>query len=144
MLNDTEQIEIWRQKTIQKALEPAVKFFGECQSPNGVCSGSGQQEEELTVACNGMMLGTFLRSASAHNIWPIPSYPYRGLKVWEVTRRIRALEIKSICSNNFQYIIHEVDTSKSHGYNELFDDEMSKIEGTLHGLDLNLFLSQSK
>ena len=142
MLNDTEQIEIWRQKTIQKALEPAVKFFGECQSPSGVCSGSVQQE--LTVACNGIMLGTFLRSASAHNIWPIPSYPYRGLRVWEVTRRIRALEIKSMCSNNFLYITRAVDTSKSHGYNELFDDEMSKIEGTLLGLDLNWFLSQSK
>ncbi|PVH85239.1 hypothetical protein DL98DRAFT_54784 [Cadophora sp. DSE1049] len=142
-----EKIEMWRQGTILKALEPIEKFFSDCQSPKGVCLGSARSE--LIVACNGMMFGTFLRSASAQKIWPLPSYPFHGLRVLEVTKRIRSLGIKSICSNTFQehkvsYITHLVDTSKSHGYNELFVDKMAKIEGTLSGLGLESFLSQSK
>ncbi|KAH7420004.1 hypothetical protein BKA64DRAFT_752558 [Cadophora sp. MPI-SDFR-AT-0126] len=138
-----EEIESRRQRAIKDALGHLEAFIDSCRSPLGLCTQA--QGSQLSLVCNGMLLGTFLRSASLNGIWPTPAYPYNGLKVLEVTKRIRSLDIKSICDNDFgdytDWCPSQPPVMKgSHGWKDKVAKQMKVIEKGLSGLELDLFL----
>ncbi|KAG4440525.1 hypothetical protein IFR05_003995 [Cadophora sp. M221] len=138
-----DEIEIRRQGAIKSAVGHIETFFSDCRSPVGICD---SEIPQVQLACNGIMLGTFLRSASSNNMWPIPEFPYTGLKLAEVTDAILNLTITAVCGNSFENVkyqgrrIRSIQTSESHSVDERLADAMSDIHQSLSGLDLD-FLS---
>lgn len=75
-----DEIDNQRQKAIKDIFNLLHRFFRDYSSPGGVCDTlTGHRFFDARIACDGMMLGTFLRSATVGQVWPTPPPPFHGL-----------------------------------------------------------------
>ncbi|KAH9218770.1 hypothetical protein DL95DRAFT_331992 [Leptodontidium sp. 2 PMI_412] len=139
-----DKIEARRQEAIQEALNHLESFFRKYQAPGGVCKASKKPfYGPHNIACDGTMIGTFLRSASSHDLWPAPLAPFKGWSVRFMTTTIGSLDIKSMCDVNKVRERWEPEPTRSHGVMETLDAQMYEIEQGLQGLDIKSFLAKS-
>ena len=97
------------------------------------------------TACDGLILGSLLKSASANGLWPPPSYPYTGHTFSGIITRARLLEITALCEEPFsQYSSGNGNIVPSHGVKQSICAQMDALEANINGLDLKAFKEPRK
>ncbi|KAH7350769.1 hypothetical protein BKA65DRAFT_244389 [Rhexocercosporidium sp. MPI-PUGE-AT-0058] len=139
-----ERIEARRLEAIQAALNLLEIFFKRYQGPGVVCTASKDPYHgPHNIACDGTMIGTYLRSASSHNLWPAPLAPFKGWSVTLMTMTIRKLDIKSMCDVNIPRHKSGYEPTRSHGVRERMNVQTCEIEYGILGLDISMFPAKS-
>ena len=104
-----------------------------------VCTASHVKNKEgFRLACDGVVLGSLLKSAAEKSLWPSPKAPYPSLSAKKVLTAIRSVDVISLCGNQF----HQANQShydRSHGIKESIRILMNNIESSLTGLSLDSF-----
>ncbi|KAG4440524.1 hypothetical protein IFR05_003994 [Cadophora sp. M221] len=52
-------------------------------------------------ACDSMVVGSLLKSASSHGLWPLPLVPYSGRSIKQTAETIRVLQLVAMCDAPF-------------------------------------------
>lgn len=86
--------------------------------------------------CDGMMLGTFLKSASAKGLWPLPFCPLEGLTLRNLIAQAESLEAVSLC---YSLDPKDVSMGKAHKKEAVLAAKLMQIRGGIFGLDLETF-----
>ncbi|KAH6674164.1 hypothetical protein B0J14DRAFT_562297 [Halenospora varia] len=87
--------------------------------------------------CEGMILGTLLRSASQLEIWPIPDSPYHNMSYSLVAHKMRSLTATSYCfkSTRFKKDANPVDVDRA-GILDNVERLLLNVESLQFGLSL--------
>lgn len=82
------------------------------------------------------MLGTFLKSASAKGLWPLPLWPYKGLTLRELIARAESLEAVSLC---YSLDPNNLSMGRAHRKEAVLAAKLIQIREDISGLDLEAF-----
>jgi hypothetical protein len=106
------------------------------QGPSQHCrSAYSSYRAKKNAACDGLILGSLLKSAAMNGLWPPPSHPYTGLTFSVIISRARSLEITALCDEP----IHTFTVGQpppSHGIKQSICLQMDALEANMNGLDL--------
>ncbi|KAH8685914.1 hypothetical protein BGZ60DRAFT_477629 [Tricladium varicosporioides] len=93
--------------------------------------------EKADTQCEGMILGTLLRSASQLEIWPIPDSPYHNMSYSLVAHKMRSLTATSYCfrSTRFKMGCNSVDVDRA-GILDNLERLLLSVESLQLGLSL--------
>lgn len=93
------------------------------------------------TACDGLILGSLLKSAAMNGLWPPPPHPYTGFTFSGIITRVRMLEITSMCEEPFS---RNENIVPSHGVKQSICTRMDTLETNMNGLDLRSFKEPKK
>jgi hypothetical protein len=103
------------------------------QSTN-VCNGNFVGDStNKKYSCDGMMLGTLLKSASGLELWPPPLPPYNGITVKNIMERVRSLKLIALCDTWNPAL------RPAHGYPAWVKDRADVLDSRVVGLELEDF-----
>jgi hypothetical protein len=136
LIGDVDTIERNRQDSVKKALDIVKSFVEQYQGPMPLCDTTALNYKGR-LACDGMMLGTLLKSAAAKGLYPPPESPYPGLTLEGVVSSVRSLEISSYCHQHFGSR-HQYGKLVSHNVFEQICWEATAV-GNVSGLNLSDF-----
>jgi hypothetical protein len=95
---------------------------------------------QKNAACDGLILGSLLKSASVNGLWPPPSHPYIGHTFSGIITKARSLEITALCEEPLsQFSSGYVNIVSSHGVKQSICAQMDALEANINGLDLKAF-----
>lgn len=132
-----DALESSRQKGLSDMFEMIRSSLERYQGSSGICQNKHATSDQR-IACDGMMLGTFLRSVSRHSLWPAPTFPYNEISITMTAQLIEKLDIKSHC----EYFNTRFGVKKSHGVKDEFLMQVQEIKSGLDGLDIKQFLPE--
>lgn len=95
------------------------------------------------IACDGLVMGTMIKSLSNCRLWPLPQLPYEGFSVQNVAHSLRNLTILSFGDLRSKSLTHYQSPPEptAHGWKQYFVNFANKIEGNVKGLDLDSLTS---
>lgn len=100
---------------------------------------SGNRVKKNT-ACDGLILGSLLKSAAMNGLWPPPSHPYIGHTFSGIITRARSLEITALCEEPLStFSTGNGNIVPSHGVKQSICAQMDTLEAGMNGLDLKTF-----
>jgi hypothetical protein len=109
------------------------------QGPTQHCRSSySTNRAKKNAACDGLILGSLLKSAAMNCLWPPPPHPYTGLTFSVIVSRARSLDIMALCDDS----IHTFTVGQpapSHGVKQSICSQMDNLEANMNGLDLKRF-----
>ncbi len=131
----TEKIEKKRKKTISNILETIQSLTTTFAGKIGVCGVSSEVKLKRHRNCDGMMLGTLLKSAAEINIWPAPKDPYEGITIKELIGKVRDMQFTSLCDVSNP----SGKANEAHGFLDWVKEKMDEHEKSVKGLKLSVF-----
>jgi hypothetical protein len=136
LIGCVDAIEGNRQDSIKKALDIVKSFVEQYQGPMPLCD-TTILNHKGRLACDGMMLGTLLKSAAAKGLYPPPEAPYPDVTLEEVISSVRSLELSSYCHQHFGSR-HQYGRLVSHNVFEQICWQATAV-GNVSGLNLSDF-----
>ncbi len=130
-----EKIEKKRMKTISNILETIQSLTSTFAGKIGVCGVSAEVKLKRHRNCDGMMLGTLLKSAAEINIWPAPKDPYEGMTIKELIGKVREMQFASLCDVSNP----DGKANEAHGFLDWIKEKMDEHEKSVKGLKLGVF-----
>jgi hypothetical protein len=100
--------------------------------------------EDLRSACDAMLLGSLLRSATIQGVWPAPAPPYDNTSFGELADKIENLDVNGLCDKISKVRINGKFPQAAHGLKELITQRITALEETLSGLDIDEFKEKKK
>ncbi|KAE9378227.1 hypothetical protein N431DRAFT_435400 [Stipitochalara longipes BDJ] len=135
-----------RRKGIQDAIAVVEYTIMKYQGPAQHCRTffSGNRVKKNT-ACDGLILGSLLKSASMNGLWPPPPHPYIGHTFSGIVTRARSLEITAFCEEPLStFSTGPGNIVPSHGVKQSICAQMDTLEGNMNGLELKTFKEPKK
>lgn len=94
--------------------------------------------------CDGLLLGSLLKSATTLGIMPVPDSPYGSISFDEMTAKLYSLDVRAICDRISRTDIDGYYPKPAHGLKEVIQERIKALEERLSGLDLQDFKSKGK
>ncbi|KAL3424402.1 hypothetical protein PVAG01_03683 [Phlyctema vagabunda] len=85
--------------------------------------------------CEGMLLGTLIRAATAVDLWPVPDPHQVWISCTTLKEHIEAFRIYSFCG-----MTHKDEPDSSHGLRSMIADSVEAVIARLDGVELETFL----
>ena len=86
--------------------------------------------------CDAMTLGSLLKSANEQGLYPFPAWPYENITLEDLIRRVRGLEVMSLCDATNLGMAND---EPAHGVLSVMGQQVIAISQKLNGLDLEDF-----
>jgi hypothetical protein len=132
-----------RQQAISDVLNELQKVIKKYQKPEVNChsnlSNDATTRMQKNLACDGLVLGSLLKSAAVNELWPIPLPPFEGLRLVDIICKMRSLEPTAICDSLHNVWTGGKQPSPSHGVKSKIDTQLNALEGQIDGLNLEDF-----
>ncbi|KAK2624999.1 hypothetical protein QTJ16_005368 [Diplocarpon rosae] len=133
-----DEIEIQRRKGIEKLLSCIKRIIETYDGTKVVCKNNfNDAAEAKRYACDGLILGTLLKSASSAGLWPLPEAPFLGRSIRNTAEQIRSLSIMALCDSTFTKYPRIVPLP-AHGWLGWIQERCDAIEKGLQGLNFEL------
>ena len=100
--------------------------------------------EDLRSACDAMLLGSLLRSATIQGVWPVPAPPYDNTSFSELADKIENLDVNALCDRISKVKINGEFPQAAHGLKALITQRITALEETLSGLDIDEFKEKKR
>lgn len=139
----TDEIEEHRQKGVSDLLGSIEKIASTYDSSHVNCRGNfGEDTDSKRYACDGLILGTLLKSASSVGLWPLPEPPYMGMSITQTADKLKDLKIMAMCDGNFRRNSRDVPPD-AHGLVDWVRQVCEKVELEQQGLNFELLAFQA-
>jgi len=133
-----------RQQAISDALNELQKVIKKYQKAEVNCHSNLSNDPTIrlqkNLACDGLVLGSLLKSAAANELWPIPLAPFEGIRLVDIMFKMRSLEPTAICDALHNIWSGGKQPSPSHGVKSKIDAQLTALEGRIDGLKLEDFV----
>ena len=113
-----------------------MKYQGPTQHCRTFFSGNRVKKN---TACDGLILGSLLKSAAMNGLWPPPPHPYTGLTFSGMLTRARMLDVTALCDEPISTFSAGNIIAPSHGVKQSICAQMDTLENNMNGLDLKTF-----
>ncbi|KAJ5041072.1 uncharacterized protein L3040_005626 [Drepanopeziza brunnea f. sp. 'multigermtubi'] len=138
-----DEIERHRQKGISELLGCIKKVASTYDGSKVNCRKNYSEHTDLKrYACDGLILGTLLKSASSAGLLPIPEAPYVGMSVRQTADKVRGLKIMGMC-DEILTMYSMTAPLDAHGCVDWIRDRCAKVEQAQQGLNFELLAIQS-
>jgi hypothetical protein len=128
-----------RQKAIEQTLGILNALVKRYQGPLLCCdTPESGQPDNARRACDGMILGTLLKSAAEKGLYPPPKSPYEGWSFGTVTLGVMGLNISSLCHDKFLGK-NRYGEQESHGVGKALSSEVGTLYDNTFGVSLSSF-----
>ncbi|KAL5321940.1 hypothetical protein ACEPPN_009905 [Leptodophora sp. 'Broadleaf-Isolate-01'] len=129
-----DRIERHRQAIIASLLGTIIGIMGAYNKASVICpSIYNDNLESRNYACDSMIVGSMLKSASSQGLWPLPLAPYPGRSIKQTAEETRKLKLVAMCDAPFNYW-GQSSPLPAHGVIKYLHDAASRAEKECEGL----------
>ena len=95
--------------------------------------------DQNNVACDAMLLGTLLKSATVDGLYPAPPSPYKEISFSKLVELARNLKVEALCDRLSRIQINGKYPEPMHGFKARVEEKIKELEERLSGLDIKRF-----
>ncbi|KUJ15812.1 uncharacterized protein LY89DRAFT_96922 [Mollisia scopiformis] len=142
----TDRIEATRQNGISILISDINNMITAYNTGSFSCTTVFSNNEVMdgNLACDGMVLGSLMKSLASYGLWPLPTAPYVGISMESLANQIRSLKILALCDQDrFQACTWRTDHRPGHGWKTWLSDKADSALFTADGQDLSDMTAQS-